>query len=988
MDRRGGGFDGDFLSSCEHCGSDWLQTHHLAAPMLLQPPSASLSSFSSSLPSRTSSLLFGLRATSPALPLPLEDGRGGGGGEESELLFYPPSALSPPPLEIDEAALGSVAATGGGLPGVGGVVDGSGSGSLLPLSLSHSLTDRGGFLSIRRPLPSSERHPLPHTAWAQQHSQHAHSTHSSNTPQLPQQQHRQQPLTAHGVQLAAVRVTDALPSSLPSFASFRSTASSLSASSSSSSSFVLFEERLHASPTLTALPVARTLAALPVATAFHLRPSPAHPIGLAGDVDIRWPQFRAAALPAPQTSAPATLMYTTGQPSASRINSVHPPASPSPSAPLPLPSASASSTPLSTDESLSLACVLVDDLCNRLALTAGRFRQRCYSTLSHLLTQCMARTAFHTHRQLWEGSEHARPPLASAQAAHVQALATATLHFIHCMTAREGREAEDSASSAAASTSSSSSSSHHSPPSASAAASASSSGFASFPAPRLALPPLSLERLRCLVLGGDGSPSSSSPSSSPAPPPLSSSVLSVYVELVSSLMSGVDVDSLTGCASATSVLASHPLLVDACRPSFIAYANHFPLLDSATIVLAVDMLNAAVRLNISHRRNHSSLSAASLFLACALQGVRLTQHEFCTKCGLTEVTLRKVNKELGLHWRSLVPAGYKEKHLPPFLAKHAGGGGGAAAGAATSSAGAQRPGEPSRAGQLQPAKAAPSQWPLEQGGQQRRAELAADGVVEVVQLANSRPLPPSSSVLSSTTQERPRADAKDAALLPAPPSQRSSPPHVPHSSVSSSALLASSNGVSSSPCPSPSASSAFLHLTAASPPSSSTSPPSPPTPRVKEELLDDGDDGGGLLLLPTPAQASALAPQLSSHARPPAAAFSPTWLSASSLSLSSSLPRHVLTSTFRFAKVGGQQLPVDNSTRDAAVRASRRRPSSEEDTEEDEEEQAEERLEGVEHAGHMQHLLMPAHRLPPFVPTFHPPSPPPLAPFDFRIASV
>ena len=85
------------------------------------------------------------------------------------------------------------------------------------------------------------------------------------------------------------------------------------------------------------------------------------------------------------------------------------------------------------------------------------------------------------------------------------------------------------------------------------------------------------------------------------------------------------------------------------------------------------MLNAAVRLNLSHRRNHSSLSAAAIFLACALQGVRLTQHDFCLAIGLTEVTLRKVNKELGAHWRRLVPKGYKEKAIPAFLARHGGG---------------------------------------------------------------------------------------------------------------------------------------------------------------------------------------------------------------------------------------------------------------------------------------------------------------------------
>ena len=86
-------------------------------------------------------------------------------------------------------------------------------------------------------------------------------------------------------------------------------------------------------------------------------------------------------------------------------------------------------------------------------------------------------------------------------------------------------------------------------------------------------------------------------------------------------------------------------------------------------MLAIDVLNAAVRLNLSSRRNHTSLSAAALFLACCLQAVRLTQHDYCQQIGLTEVTLRKVNKELGLHWKQLVPADYIPKAVPQFLLK-------------------------------------------------------------------------------------------------------------------------------------------------------------------------------------------------------------------------------------------------------------------------------------------------------------------------------
>ncbi|CAN6984500.1 unnamed protein product [Brassica rapa subsp. trilocularis] len=46
------------------------------------------------------------------------------------------------------------------------------------------------------------------------------------------------------------------------------------------------------------------------------------------------------------------------------------------------------------------------------------------------------------------------------------------------------------------------------------------------------------------------------------------------------------------------------------------------------------------------RRNPISISAAAIYLACQLEDKRKTQAEICKITGLTEVTLRKLYKEL------------------------------------------------------------------------------------------------------------------------------------------------------------------------------------------------------------------------------------------------------------------------------------------------------------------------------------------------------
>ncbi|KZV19015.1 transcription initiation factor IIB [Dorcoceras hygrometricum] len=64
------------------------------------------------------------------------------------------------------------------------------------------------------------------------------------------------------------------------------------------------------------------------------------------------------------------------------------------------------------------------------------------------------------------------------------------------------------------------------------------------------------------------------------------------------------------------------------------------------------------------RRNPISISAAAIYLACQLEDKRKTQAEICKVTGLTEVTLRKVYKELLENWDDLLPSNYNPV-IPP-----------------------------------------------------------------------------------------------------------------------------------------------------------------------------------------------------------------------------------------------------------------------------------------------------------------------------------
>lgn len=81
-------------------------------------------------------------------------------------------------------------------------------------------------------------------------------------------------------------------------------------------------------------------------------------------------------------------------------------------------------------------------------------------------------------------------------------------------------------------------------------------------------------------------------------------------------------------------------------------------LPESTRKLAIALAENAMQNNVCSRRNQGSISAAAIYLACQLEEIRKTQAEICRATTVTEVTLRKVHKELLSERDSIIPDWY------------------------------------------------------------------------------------------------------------------------------------------------------------------------------------------------------------------------------------------------------------------------------------------------------------------------------------------
>ncbi|XP_024529281.1 plant-specific TFIIB-related protein 1 [Selaginella moellendorffii] len=87
-------------------------------------------------------------------------------------------------------------------------------------------------------------------------------------------------------------------------------------------------------------------------------------------------------------------------------------------------------------------------------------------------------------------------------------------------------------------------------------------------------------------------------------------------------------------------------------------------LNKTTQDLASHIGEVVISKSFCTRRNPISISAAAIYLACQLEDKRKTQTEICKATGLTEVTLRKVYKELLENLDDLMPKDYTPA-VPP-----------------------------------------------------------------------------------------------------------------------------------------------------------------------------------------------------------------------------------------------------------------------------------------------------------------------------------
>lgn len=81
-------------------------------------------------------------------------------------------------------------------------------------------------------------------------------------------------------------------------------------------------------------------------------------------------------------------------------------------------------------------------------------------------------------------------------------------------------------------------------------------------------------------------------------------------------------------------------------------------LEKSTQDLATHIGEVVMNKSFCTRRNPISISAAAIYLSCQLEDKRKTQTEICKATALTEVTLRKVYKELLENINDLLPAHY------------------------------------------------------------------------------------------------------------------------------------------------------------------------------------------------------------------------------------------------------------------------------------------------------------------------------------------
>jgi Transcription factor TFIIB repeat len=91
-------------------------------------------------------------------------------------------------------------------------------------------------------------------------------------------------------------------------------------------------------------------------------------------------------------------------------------------------------------------------------------------------------------------------------------------------------------------------------------------------------------------------------------------------------------------------------------------------MDDRVAALATAIAENAFNLKLCSRRNAQSVGSAAIYMSCLLHGIRRTQVEIARETKVTEVTLRKVHKELTLHLDRIIPPSFQSGNSRPLRA--------------------------------------------------------------------------------------------------------------------------------------------------------------------------------------------------------------------------------------------------------------------------------------------------------------------------------
>ena len=136
--------------------------------------------------------------------------------------------------------------------------------------------------------------------------------------------------------------------------------------------------------------------------------------------------------------------------------------------------------------------------------------------------------------------------------------------------------------------------------------------------------------------------------------------LLVYFDYVATILDNADQPMMARSKDTQYNPQSATVTTNALHETMHKYMDDLQLPDRQR-KLSMYISDQVLQQNLCYKRTNASVSAGCIYLACTLENNRITQHEYCNIVQLTEVTLRKVYRELVANWPKLVWPNYHPK---------------------------------------------------------------------------------------------------------------------------------------------------------------------------------------------------------------------------------------------------------------------------------------------------------------------------------------